>query len=134
MVSNEIQVRVRYPETDRMGFLYHAHYVVYFDMARTELMRKYGVQYKQMEDLGVPMPVIDMRIEYHKPATYDQVLTVRASIRELPGVSVRFDYEVFNEADELLTTAYTVLAFMNASSGRACRPPAYLMDAIRGHF
>ncbi len=140
MITHQTQVRVRYGETDQMGFLYHAHYVDYFDVARTELMRHLGIPNTAIEAAGVMLPVMEVRVNYKNPAHYDDLLTIRTHLREFPGARIRFDYEVFrptsdNSADiELITTASVTLAFMHSATKTACRPPALLLEKLRPYF
>lgn len=136
MITHNTEVRVRYGEVDMMGFLYHAHYVTLFDVGRTELMRHYGFPYAKIEDSGVMMPVVTLHIDYKNPAHYDDILTIRTTLRELPtGVKIRFDYEVFrDEGRELITTGYVTLAFMHSTTHRPTRPPQNLIELLKPHF
>ena len=118
-----------YGDVDRMGFLYHAHYVRYFDMARTELIRSLGITNLELEEQGVMLPVLNVNINYGTPVHYDDLLTIRVTLRERPGVRCIFDYEVLRDGDTL-TTGSVTLAFMNSATFKAIRPPKALLDVI----
>ncbi|MGR6086755.1 MAG: acyl-CoA thioesterase [Arcticibacter sp.] len=130
MVKDEIKLRVRYAETDRMGYVYYGNYATYFEVARVELLRKFGINYKDLEDGGIALPVADLTIKYLKPAFYDQLLTVRTTITEAQGVRIKFLYDIFNEAEELINSAETTLVFINTSTNRPCAIPEDLRIAI----
>lgn len=129
-MQHETKIRVRYGEVDRMGFLYHSHYVEYFDVGRSEMMREAGMPNAEIEARGIELPVLKVEIDYKKPAFYDDLLTIRTTLRELPKVKIRFDYEVFSENGELITTGAVTLAFMNAKTKRPVRCPEFLLEAI----
>jgi acyl-CoA thioester hydrolase len=127
-------VRVRYAETDRMGYVYYGTYAQYFEVGRVEALRSLGMSYRRMEEEGVMLPVHDLSVKYHKPAFYDDELTVRTTIPVLPGVRIKFDYEVRNAAGELLTEASTTLVFIDRATGRPCRGPKELMAKLASYF
>ena len=127
----QIQVRVRYPETDRMGVAYHGHYLVWFELGRTELMRKLGCAYGELEDRdGLFFPVIDVRARYFSSARYDDVLDLRTTVAEVGGVRVRFDYELVR-GDEMLAAGSTEHAAVGRD-GRPRRLPASIRRRLRG--
>ena len=97
MYINETQIRVRYCETDRMGYLHHGHFIDYFEVGRTELLRSLGLSYREMEDNGVVLPVINLDIRYMAPAYYDELLTVKTFLKEKPLVKLLLGYEIYNE-------------------------------------
>ncbi len=134
MFTHQTILRPRYAETDRMGYVYYGVYAQYFEVARVEALRSMGLSYKQMEDDGVMLPVRDMHVTYHKPAFYDEALTITTYIDSLPNVRIAFRYEVRNEANELLTEATTTLVFIDKSTGRPCRAPQPLLDLIVAYF
>lgn len=117
-----------------MGFLYHAHYVTYFDIARTEMIRSFGLTNRKMEEEGVMLPVLSVNVDYKSPAHYDELLTIKTTLREKPRVKLIFDYEVYNENDELITTGSATLAFMDSKTKRAVRPHRGLMDIINKNW
>ncbi len=123
MVSNEIQVRVRYAETDQMGYVYYGNYATYFEVARVELLRSLGFTYKKLEEEGVMLPVLDFSIKYFKPAFYDDVLTIKTTVPEIPTARIRFLYETFNDVGTLLNKAETTLVFINRLTNRPTAIP-----------
>lgn len=134
MITYENNLRVLYGDTDKMGVVYYGNYARFFESGRTEMMRHLGVSYDSLEKEGILMPIVRMDIEYFKPAKYDDLLTIRTSIRELPGSCIRFFYEIMNESGELLNSAYTDLAFISEKLGRPVRPPAALYNVLKKHF
>ena len=114
MYSSSTQIRVRYGETDQMGFLYYGHYALYYEVGRAEAIRQLGFTYKELEALGIHMPVVELHSRYLRPARYDDLLTVTTTLRELPtGSSVKFHVEIFNETAELLNTGAVTLVFFD---------------------
>jgi acyl-CoA thioester hydrolase len=134
MFVAETQIRVRYAETDQMGYVYYGNYAMYFEVARVEAMRSASFSYKEMEDNGVMMPVLESHFRYLKPGKYDELLTIRTFIPELPGVRIRFEYQVFNESNELITEGWTTLAFLKKDSHQPTRPPKNLLDLLKPFF
>lgn len=124
----EIQIRVRYKETDNMGVVHHSNYVNYYEVARTELMRQRGLTYKEMERRGVMLPVREVVINYIAPAYYDDLLTIKIRMVEEPKVKLTFDHEVYNEKEELINTGRVVLVFMNSETRKPCRAPKWFLD------
>lgn len=130
MVKDEITVRVRYAETDRMGYVYYGNYATYFEVARVELLRKLGINYVDLEDSGIALPVAEMTVKYLKPAFYDQLLTVRTTVTEAQGVRIKFSHDTFNDAEELINSAETTLVFINTSNKKPCAIPEEVKLAI----
>jgi acyl-CoA thioester hydrolase len=131
MDFHEFKVRVRYAETDQMGVVYHGNYAQYFEMGRVEWLRNLGLSYSIMEKQGVMLPVVSLTLNYKKPARYDDLLTVRTIFKKQESVKIEFDYEIYNEAGELLTTGNSVLVFVDMKSGRPVAPPQYVKDSIQ---
>jgi acyl-CoA thioester hydrolase len=131
MKEFQFNVRVRYAETDQMGVVYHGNYAQYFEMGRVEWLRSMGVSYKWMEDNGVMLPVVSLSMDYKKPARYDDVLTVKTIFKSQTSVKIEFDYEIYNEKDELLTIGYSMLVFVNMKTGRPTLPPDYVLDRLK---
>jgi acyl-CoA thioester hydrolase len=134
MYSTEIKIRVRYGETDRMGYLYYGHYAEYFEVGRTEMMRSLGFTYKSMEDNGIILPVRSMTVNFKNPAHYDDLLTVKTTLKFLPQVRLEFLYEIFNENGLLMCEGNTTLVFVDAVTKKVRKAPAHFMDAIKEYF
>jgi acyl-CoA thioester hydrolase len=130
MREYEFSVRVRYAETDQMGVVYHGNYAQYFEMGRVEWLRNLGVSYKWMEDNGVMLPVVSLEMNYKKPARYDDILRVKTILKSQTSVKIEFDYEIYNEQNQLLTTGYSMLVFVDMKTGRPIVPPKYVSDKI----
>ena len=113
-----------------MGVVYHGNYAAYFEMGRVEWLRNMGVSYKWMEDNGVMLPVVSLTMNYKKPARYDDLITVRTIFKSQTSVKIEFDYEIYNEKQELLTIANSVLVFVDMKIGRPMLPPDYVLDKI----
>ncbi len=124
------QVRVRYAETDQMGVVYHGNYAQYFEMGRVEWLRNLGISYKWMEENGVMLPVVSLTMNYKKPARYDDLLNVKTILKSQTSVKIEFDYEIYNEDNELLTTGYSMLVFVDMKTGRPILPPDYVVKKI----
>ncbi|WP_312137768.1 thioesterase family protein [Sphingobacterium sp.] len=134
MFSYKHQVRVRYAETDNMGYVYYGNYAAYYEVARTEMLRSTGISYKELEDMGVMLPVIELHSQYIKAAKYDDLITINIYIREKPGIRIKFEYELFNEDGELLNTGSTQLVFVDMERNRPCRPPAIFQEKMAPFF
>ena len=134
MLIHETKIRVRYGETDKMGYAYYGIYPQYFEVGRTELIRQYGLSYKSMEDEGIMLPVLDLNINYLKPAFYDDLLTVKTIVAKKPLVRIEFEYEVFNQNKELLTQGHTTLVFIDAKTRKPRKAPKYFLDKIEDFF
>lgn len=128
------KLRVRYAETDRMGYAYYGNYATYFEVARVEAMRALGMSYKSLEDDGVLLPVSEFNIKYKKPAYYDDELTIVVRVIEMPQVRFSFNYETYNKAGDLLNTAFTQLVFVNKATGKPMVIPDSFLVLISPHF
>jgi len=125
-------LRTRYAETDQMGVVYYGNYPQYLEIGRVEWLRAIGLTYKEMEAEGIMMPVVSLQIQYKKPALYDELITIRTRLKDLPSTKIEFDYEILNEKGELLSTANTILVFVDAKTFRPVRCPEKVLDLIRG--
>ncbi|MFN3800394.1 acyl-CoA thioesterase [Belliella pelovolcani] len=134
MFQAETQFRVRYAETDQMGYVYYGNYAMYFEVGRVEALRSVGFSYKRMEADGIMMPVLEQQTKYLKPGKYDELLTIKVKIPEMPGIRITFEYEVLNEASELITTGKTTLTFLKTDTHRPSRPPQYLLEILKPYF
>jgi len=135
MYTHETQMRVRYGETDQMGYLYYGNYAQYFEVGRVELMRSLGVSYKEMEEkYGIWLPVVSLDMRFVRPAYYDDQLTVRSTLRELPDTHIVFHVEVFNEKNKLVNGGRVRLCFFNATTQKVMHAPDLLLDKLKPHF
>lgn len=134
MFEHQTHIRVRYAETDQMGYVYYGNYATYYEVARVESLRSLGLSYKELEQQGVMMPVLENKSKYIAPATYDELLTVKTIIKEMPGVRIFFHYEIYNESDKLIHTGETVLVFVNKETGRPCEPPQIMTELLTPFF
>lgn len=126
----DLKVRVRYAETDQMGVVYHGNYAQYFEMGRVEWLRNKGISYKNMEENGIMLPVVSLTMNYKRPARYDDELTVRTIFKKQESVKIEFDYEIYNQSKELLTTGCSILAFVDVKTGRPIFPPNYIKELL----
>lgn len=127
---SELQLRVRYSETDQMGVVYHGNYAQFFEIGRVEWLRNLGVSYKWMEENGIMLPVVSLTMNYKKPAKYDDLLTVKTIFRSQTSVKIEFDYEIYNQEQELLTTGYSVLVFVSTKTRKPITPPHYILEVL----
>lgn len=131
MKKDILHFRVRYGETDQMGVVYYGNYAQYFEMGRTEWLRKYGISYRWMEDNGIMLPVVELQVKYKKSARYDDILSVHTKLVKLPSVKIEFEYEIYNQQNELLTTGYTSLVFVDMKTNRPTHAPDYLLEKLK---
>jgi len=134
MFVSECQIRVRYAETDQMGYVYYGNYAQYFEVARVEALRQVGLTYKMFEDSGIMMPVLHLSCKYRKPARYDDLLTIKTSIKEMPSTRIFFFYEVFNEARVLLHEGETSLICIDMKTSRPVSCPEILASKMLPFF
>jgi acyl-CoA thioester hydrolase len=134
MYISETTVRVRYAETDKMGYVYYGNYTHYYEVGRVEALRQLGSSYKEMEDNGVMLPVYTCNIKYIKPALYDDLLLIKTTIKELPMARITFRYEIFNEKGELLNEGDTTLVFIDMKTNRPRPAPDSFIDKIKKFF
>ncbi len=132
MIQSRPQVTVRYAETDMMGVVYHGNYLPWFEIGRTTLLREQGLPYRQLEEDGFRLPVLEVALKYLRPAVYDDTVTIVTTLRERPLLRIRLEYEVYR-GEELLATGSTVHAFIDRS-GRPVRPPAAFSATMAGLF
>lgn len=134
MYQASTTVRVRYGETDQMGYVYYGVYAMYYEVARVESLRQLGLTYKEIEAMGVIMPVLENHSRFIAPGRYDELLTIVTTVREKPGVKIRFEYEIFNEENRLIHQGETLLAFVDQKSNRPCRPPQEMQKVLEPYF
>ncbi|MFZ6052281.1 acyl-CoA thioesterase [Halocola ammonii] len=130
MIEFDWKLRVRYGETDRMGYVYYGNYAEYFEVARVEMLRAAGVSYRDLEDKGILLPVLEYSVKYFQPVYYDEEITITISMQELPGVRIVFDYETKNESGTVVNKAQTTLVFVDRKSGKPVKCPADVYEAF----
>jgi len=116
-------LRVRYAETDKMGYCYYGNYAQYCEVGRVEAMRSAGMSYRELEEQGIMMPVMDFYVRYIAPAKYDDLIEITTYIKEIKGAKMLFDYEIHNEQKELLVQAKTTLVFVSSQSMKPIKAP-----------
>ena len=135
MFITETQIRIHYALTDQMGVVYHGHYAQFYEIGRAEAIRQIGYTYKDIEEMGIIMPVVDIYSRFLRPAKYDDLITVRTVLKELPNHhKIVFHHEIYNEQDELLNTGDITLYFINADTMKRCELPAELKEKLIGYF
>ena len=130
MLTHNIQIRVRYGETDQMGYVYYGNYAQYFEMGRVEWLRNLGLSYKRMEDSGIMLPFLNLNIDYKNPAKYDDLLTLKTTLLKKPSVRIEFGFEVYNQNEELLTIGYASLVFIDMKRNKPTRAPDYIIEKV----
>jgi acyl-CoA thioester hydrolase len=134
MYSHEYQIRVRYGDTDQMGYVYYGNYAYYYEQARAEAIRAGGISYKEIEDAGIIMPIVRMTTKYIAPAYYDELLTVKTIIPELPGRLITFKYEIRNNKSELINEGETQLIFLDAQTKKVKNAPVAIIQMLKPFF
>lgn len=135
MIKAKTKLRVRYGETDQMGYAYYGVYAQYYEVGRVEAMRLLGFSYKDVEAKGILMPVTDYTISYKKPAYYDDEVTIVTTINEVPkGARIVFDYECFNQNNELLNTGKVTLVFIDKAKNKPVAAPEWFLQELLKHF
>jgi acyl-CoA thioester hydrolase len=134
MFTYEHKIRVRYGDTDQMGYVYYGNYGYYYECARSESIRHIGITYKQIEDAGTMMPITRMNIKYIQPAFYDELLTVKVIVPHIPNRIIVFNYEVYNEKGVVINEGETHLAFIDATTKRLKAAPDILLEKMKPYF
>lgn len=134
MFEHSTKIRVRYGETDQMGYMYYGNYAEFYEVGRVEMLRSLGLTYSGMELSGIKMPVLELSCKYLKPALYDEEITVRVIMDEMPRIKIHFRYELFNEKQELINTGETLLVFVNMQTNRPCLAPQDFIDRLKPFF
>lgn len=135
MYVHRFQKRVRYGETDQMGYLYYGNYAAYYEIGRVEMLRSLGLTYKSMEEeQGILMPVMSLEMRFVRPGRYDELLTIETSLRELPQKEIIFHVRIFNEKDKLVNGGRVKLCFVDTKTNRTVAVPNYLIDVLKPHF
>ncbi|MDB5032412.1 thioesterase family protein [Mucilaginibacter sp.] len=134
MFEYATKIRVRYGETDQMGYMYYGNYAEFYEVGRVEMLRSLGLTYSGMEASGIMMPVLEMKSKYLKPALYDEEITVKVIMDKMPGVKIHFRYELYNEKEELIHLAETLLVFVNMTNNRPCLPTSEFLEKLKPYF
>jgi len=134
MFVYETSLRVRYAETDQMGYVYYGNYAAFYEVARTDMLRSTGISYRQLEEMGVMLPVLELKSKFLKPAHYDELITIKTHIKEKPGLRITFYYEIFNEMGELINTGETQLVFVDMHKNKPCLPPPVFQEKMKAYF
>jgi acyl-CoA thioester hydrolase len=134
MFTSEISLRVRYGETDRMGYSYYGNYAEYYEVGRVEALRALGWNYKDIEDSGILLPVYTFSIKYFKPAYYDDLLVVKTMIKEMPSTRLIFEYEMYNSQGEKINEGETTLVFIDAKTKRPRSAPEGFVTTLKKYF
>ncbi|NNU34343.1 acyl-CoA thioesterase [Mucilaginibacter sp. S1162] len=134
MFEHSTKIRVRYGETDQMGYMYYGNYAEFYEVGRVEMLRSTGLTYSGMEASGIMMPVLEMKSKYLKPALYDEEITVKVIMDKMPGVKIHFRYDLYNEKNELIHHGETLLVFVNMKTGRPCLPSREFLDKLKPFF
>lgn len=135
MFQHQTQHRVRYAETDKMGYLYYGHYPKLYEIGRVEMLRSLEFSYRKMEDEHrVMMPVMSLQMRYVRPAHYDDLLTIETTLRRLPERTITFHVEIRNEERKLVNGGSVRLCFVDRATGKTIPPPAVLLDRLKPHF
>jgi len=134
MFEFRTKFRVRYADTDQMGYVYYGNYASYFETGRVEALRSLGISYRELEAGGVMMPVLENYSKFIRPAFYDDLLEIRVMLKEMPAARIRFEYEIFRENGELIHIGYTVLVFVSVASKKIVSPPEVVLTALSGFF
>lgn len=135
MLEHSTQIRVRYADTDQMQFVYNGKYSEYFEVGRAEMMRSIGLPYHTMEMHGFMLPLLELRVHYKNPAYYDDLLDVRACVKEIPALKVHIDYEIFRTDKKILVAeGYTKHVFIKKENKKAVRPPEFFINAIKPFY
>lgn len=130
MKNSLTETRVRYSETDQMGVVYHGNYAQFFELGRTEWLRKLGATYKDMELSGIMLPVISLSCNFIKSAKYDDILSIETILIKKPMVKIEFNYKITNQNNELVCTGNSVLAFINMKTNKPTKCPSYLLESL----
>jgi len=134
MFTYTTKIRVRYAETDQMGYMYYGNYAQFYEVGRVEMLRSLGMTYKSMEESGVILPVAELRCKYIKPARYDEEITIKVVLTTLPTTRLHFTYELYNESGTLINIGETTLAFIDVKRNRPCTAPDNFMERIKSYF
>ncbi len=134
MFEHSTKLRVRYGETDQMGYMYYGNYAEFYEVGRVEMLRSLGLTYSGMEASGIMMPVLELNCKYLKPALYDEEITIKVIMNEMPRIRIHFKYELYNEKQELINIGETLLVFINMETNRPCIAPQDFLNKLKPFF
>ena len=134
LYRSQTSLRVRYGETDKMGYAYYGHYASYFEVARVEALRQLGITYRELEERGIMLPVLEYQVKFFKPAFYDDLLRIETIIPEVPGVRIKFNFETFNQQGVCLNKAHVTLVFIDMKRNKPCEPPPDFILKMKPYF
>lgn len=134
MLIHTTKTRVRYGETDQMGYMYYGNYAEFYEVGRVEMLRSLGMTYSGMEESGIIMPVLEMNCKYLKPALYDEEISIKVIMEKMPGIRIHFTYELYNEKEELIHIGETQLVFVNRRTNRPCLPSDDFLNRVKPFF
>lgn len=134
MYTHQVELRVRYADTDQMGFVYYGNYATFYEIGRVEMLRSLGVSYKSLEETGVMLPVLDCYSKFIRPAKYDDLITIKTVVKEMPTSRIHFEYEIFSESGTLLNIGKTTLVFMRSDNHRPCKAPENIIEVLQPFF
>ena len=134
MFEHSTKIRVRYGETDQMGYMYYGNYAEFYEVGRVEMLRSLGLTYSGMEASCIMMPVLELKCKYLKPALYDEEITVKVIMDKMPGIKIHFRYELYNERNELINLGETLLVFVNMTTNRPCLPSTEFLEKLKPFF
>ncbi|HXI00213.1 MAG TPA: thioesterase family protein [Sphingobacteriaceae bacterium] len=134
MLEHTTRIRVRYSETDQMGYMYYGNYAQFYEVGRVEMLRSLGMTYRSMEESGIMMPVLDLKCKFIKPALYDEEITIKVVVDKMPGVRMCFCYELYNENQHLINLGETTLVFVDMAKNKPRLPSKEFLDRISVYF
>jgi len=135
MFTHQTQLRVRYGETDQMGYLYYGNYAQYFEVGRAEMIRSIGLTYREMEmERGILMPVMSLNMRFVRPALYDELMTITTTLRKLPEKTITFHHEIFNEKNKLVNGGSVKLTFVDSKTMKSVSAPDFLLEKLNPYF
>ena len=134
MITSENVIQVRYDEVDKMGYVYHGNYARYYHISRTELLRKVGICDRELESQNIILPVIEMNIRYIQPVYYDDFITIRTRLLELPKTRMKFQHEVINQDDEIINIANSTLVFVDSNTRKPMIIPEIILNKLEAYL
>jgi acyl-CoA thioester hydrolase len=134
MYRHRTEIRVRYGETDKMGYVYYGNYMLYYEVGRVEAIRSLGLTYKSLEDQGIIMPVTHLTSKFIRPAFYDDLLTVVTTINHWPEKQIIFEVEIFKQDGNLINIGEVKLCFINTIDGKKINTPPTILKKLRPYF